>query len=440
MTAEAENSLSMSSSIETNATPGLTTGGGPSPGTPDTAFPIAGGSKSGPSTTDDTVGPAVSQADGGVASAGRTDGKSVPPTSQGPKDDLTARASAIFGDNLVKIGLEDKRIPLLVRQAFQGLEIADPGEFLSVPCGAPSDLCAVGLLLEEKSSYKEFRNNNPLLHKTVTTSWGELVFMWLRITGWRPANCHVPGAIWISSGLMPTIVERVTADSRWFQNTGNDIVTVQFADLNWSPEAAEVFQQLRIQDKHGSFVRQIGPRRRALNYTAVAHYLAELMSLAYDRNHDRFTFQRLGQSKQERLLPHDLNQAASIFLQHLAARNPDHFPPGDHLKPIVALLKRFCAVERPGETDGLQLYLNDRLEHRDGSDLTTGEIYDRYVEFCKATGVAMIPKFIFLDKLGTAVRTQFGMAKSHCVMRPHADGRLTARCGFKSLGFKSSGA
>jgi len=72
--------------------------------------------------------------------------------------------------------------------------------------------------------------------------------------------------------------------------------------------------------------------------------------------------------------------------------------------------------------------------------LTTGEIYDRYVEFCKATGVAMIPKFIFLDKLGNAVRDQFGLAKSHCVKRPHADGRLTARCGFKSLGFKSSGA
>jgi hypothetical protein len=433
-------------STKTTASTGHHAGGSASPatagtaaGTPVSSAAMAAGQPIPPTTAGSPPCPS------GQASASETGAINPAAGEQSPllQDEPTNRAKAIFGDGLEMVQQDDSRIPEFIRGLLDVLQIKESGKFLTVPCGPPSNIFAVVMRRAPgDSEFELFKKRNPWHTSTLITSWDQLAFVWVRILdGWRPETSILPKIIWISNGLLPTIIERVNPEvSQTFQQFGTAIATVRFADIKWHLYTYDAFLLERIESQFGKFVRQIGPRRWWLNYNAVAFYLADLLSLEYELNNDRFYTQLYGESKREPLSQYVLKQSILTCLQQFAARDPDHFPPGDHVQPIFAMLKKICAFERPDEPEGLRLYLRDCVDRREGSDLSTEEMFDGYVAFCETTGKAMFPKWVFQDKLARAVLEQFGVAKSHCVMRMHDMlGRPTARYGFKNLGLKPSG-
>jgi hypothetical protein len=168
------------------------------------------------------------------------------------------------------------------------------------------------------------------------------------------------------------------------------------------------------------------------------NFFAEALSLAYERNNDQFLMLPAGMSKYFPLAKTKLIASVSIWLQRQAEKNSTPLPLGNHVKPIIKLIKEICAIEQPDEAEGLKYYLGNRLERRPNYNLTTREILSDYLTYCEANGLAAYPECEFLDKLTKAIRETFGLTKVHNILRPHAEsGKMTARYGFNNLGIKT---
>jgi len=360
------------------------------------------------------------------------------------REDQLAQVQKFYGGHGEIIRLTDPRIPQMLKDDFQRLKITEPNEFIAVPCGAPSNLAAIILPFNPGLvEFNEFIALNPLLDKSLTTCWYKVAFLWVRLEGWRPANRALRGALWISSGLLPAIVERVTTDgSRYFQKNDGSILTLKFADIKWSPETHETFLLECIEEQHGKLILQTGPRKRIFNVQTAAHYLAAALGIIFDKNAGQLFICRPGAAQLEPLTKAKLSELVSTILQKHAAKCPDTFSiVNNQVNPIVTLLKQITAAELPDERDGLVAFVRNQLERRSGADLTTSEIFSGYIENCKALGVRKYPECVFRDVLPTVIREHHGLTKSHNIRRPHeVRGEPTCRNGFNGLAFRPQSA
>jgi hypothetical protein len=300
-------------------------------------------------------------------------------------DEPLARAKKLFGDEIGYVGLADEHIPRILKDDLQKLKITEQNEFLAVPCGASSNLAAVVLpFTTDLKEFNQFTALNPMLRRSLITSWDSIAFLWVRVEGWRPANRALPGMLWIASGLLPTIVERVTAATaagpNYFQKNNGSIVTIKFADLKWPPETHEGFLLERLESQHGPIILRTGPRKQIFNVQTSAHFLAAAIGIIYDRNTNQFFMRPPAEPKLEPLIKVKLHNLVSIFFQKRAARCPSPFSiANSQVTAVIAVLKTICAVVRPDEREGLMDYLARRLERRQGANLTSTEIYEDYI-------------------------------------------------------------
>jgi len=361
------------------------------------------------------------------------------------RDDLLNRANKLFGEATV-VQLCDERFPDVFQDSMKELKITGRDDHLiAASCGTGSNLCAIVAAINNPTMIKKILELNPWLHDTAWTTWRGLVFIWVRLEeSWRPGNRALPGLLWIADGILPAVdIADATLYPRGFPVThqGAAVLAVKFAGLNWSSEINELFLFEHMEALHGKLVQQAGPRKWVLNYMTAAAFLGEALFLAYDKNTDSFLMMPTGKSSPEPMSKIILYEAVSIWLKDQAVKYPRSFPVGDHVKRIVSGIKECFAIERPDERKGLDQYLNERLERRPGSSLTTGELFDDYAAYCQSTGLAAFPQCVFLDKLTKAIREKFGLTKVHNVMRHHGDlGRMTARYGFNGLHIKKTGS
>jgi len=105
---------------------------------------------------------------------------------------------------------------------------------------------------------------------------------------------------------------------------------------------------------------------------------------------------------------------------------------------IIDHLERLCAVATLDEAEGLQLFLNERLEQRAGASVTTSELLDDYRAFCQSHNAPCYAGRKFLGLVTAAIRDRLGVGKNHCVRRPKPEGGVSLLYGFRNLGLKGA--
>ena len=365
----------------------------------------------------------------------------TPPTkSNGPvglSDDLLARAAAIFGPVEI-IRLEDDTRPLgtfldAVRRALKG---PYANSVIAVPCGGQSALCAIVANMADVESLAALLKENTCLNDTVWTRWNNFVLIWLRLEGWHAGTTTLPGISWIGSECLLPVVDVPDAGqcSGDFpvSSKGAAIMTVNFKQLVWPADVHEIFAVQRLESQYGRLL-EIDPLGRVIigDLTA-AHFFAERLKLSYTRTSDAYTMIADGETT---LLPKaQLTKIIGDWLRQQAAAVGITYSTDAPVKMVIEKLRHVCAVAQFDAGEGLQLFLVERLERKDGASVTAEELYQKYQIFAQARGAACYSRQIFCQRIAVALREQFGICRSRSVRRPNPDnGGLAFRTGYRGL-------
>lgn len=363
----------------------------------------------------------------------------TPPPAANPSDSLVAAASNLFGQAEV-VKLNDDRFPTAFRRSIEKLKITTENPIVAVTANVETSLCAIGIAATNQNLYEKLLAINPWLDDTTWSRWYEIIFFWVRVTGWRPINRELPGMVWFSQGLLP-VVDAVSQEQRVdtfpIPIRNKPPIVLKFDEIKWFPEIHEAFVLEHAEGLHGKLVQQVGPRKKIVNYQTAAVVMATVLGIIFDKNRNCFQYCPPGESEWKILPQIQLDVCIAKWLQCQAASDPAAFPKGDHVKAVVRAIKEIYPIERPAEPEGLNEFLRRCVERRAGANLTTQEFYISYFESCKSTGALAYPECVFLDVLPKFIRETFGLTKVHNVMRHNPEkNKLTARCGFNGLGLR----
>jgi hypothetical protein len=352
------------------------------------------------------------------------------------REQLINHVTAIFSSlpAPVMARLNDPNLAAPIK-ALAAYNVGDAKEIICVPCGLTSgNLCV--LVIPEIVVVKEFLAINPAVASTALSFWRGNFLIWLRITGWQPANQSFDGGWWITDGVVPVVdVSPIALSDNCITQLDRKILNLRFEEINWPEQIHQIFLTQRIQAQYGNLLLLDSSNvKYALNCNAAAALLHARWGLCYDRFCDQFfcKFPNLN----DKAMPVDhVRKIILDFLHHLSALKPSEFPveriTTDTAEKLLNLLKVLCLISRPSERESLITYVKTRLIRRDGASSTVAEIYGDYMSVCQATHALSYPKRTFQSILPAVMREEFSILKSHCVERATGDGsRSTSRNGF----------
>ena len=371
--------------------------------------------------------PSTSQGVGGPSPANPTGTASL-------REDLLARNIAMFGQGEV-MPAEASRFPGFFQQMLEKFKIRCPNQIVGVKCDSESNLCVLVCHLDDQEQLNLTLKANPWFRQTVLTTWCSTVFVWFRVTGWRPHNCKLPGMLWISDGILPAVKiggPELYPDGFPHKDFGTALRQIEFADLKWNPGLHEEFMLLRHEDESGRLLEVID-QRPVLNPTTAARFLIARLGLRYRFQTDGFTMTDAG-GKTMSLTKRNLALTIQDWLNQKSDQAGLPPLPETMVEEVLAKIIKAVAI---GPEEGLELFVSRCLSRRAGSSVTMAELLTEYERFSEARGVAQLPARKFYQAVTVSLRNRFGSAKSRDIRRQGAEGRVTDKAGFRNLSLKS---
>ena len=364
----------------------------------------------------------------------QTNGIHTTPSSPAPtewRQALLSRANELFGGGVETIRPDDPRALGPFLDAAKKMA-AFEHPVMTVPCGAASGLAVLAFTTDNPAAMQSLVLDNPWLLKTVITTWRTLMFFWVRLDGYRPANRSLPDFYWISDGLIP--LADVVADGSGepvSPTRGQTITTMRFQDFNWPQAIHEIFAAERIVRQYGQVIQLGRGNRQHFSLQAVAHLFAASLGLKYECQSS--TFSICAEGSTERIDRRKLAELVAAFLYEEALKADVKFRAIETTDGIMDILKRICGTS---EREGLELFLSSRVEQKKGATVTMAELWNSYRTYCEARGAGVYPEREFYIHATASIRSRFGLSKSRDIGRPDASGKTTARAGFRSLAIK----
>jgi hypothetical protein len=374
---------------------------------------------------------------GGTGGASETGGSASTTTAIPVVTELQARAEAIFGRAPEIVRLDsDKPLGYFLDQ-FRDPAAPCPDPEIAVECGG--GLCAIVMNGADEKFVRELvaANSWSLDSGTVWAAWRGAYLIFARVTGESPPNCSFPGGQWISDGLVPFVDLTAETTSQSFPLKGTCVFSLPFDAIGWPAPVAELFRLKRIESEHGQLFQTDGQKQIILGHETAAQFFAELLGLKYSRRDDTFTTTAGG--KTELIPKSNLQKIIFDWLRQQTAAAGIKCPSDDVLVArVVERLKKVCAVEQLDESEGLAIFLTDRLELKAGASVSSAELFSSYREFCQARGAVCFAERAFHKRATIAIREQLGICKNHCVPRQNPDGSTALKYGFRNLALKGA--
>ena len=330
---------------------------------------------------------------------------------------------------------------------------------IGVVCGAPSHNLAVIRFREEKHR-ADFLVNNPLLKDTLLTSSPGCFCVWVRIEGWYPKNREHPSCGWVSSDKCVVVATRQPDSRNRFDNHGHP-VTLKFKEIVW-PDAdlamcwafqmASMEYEITVLDKHGDEV---------VNDDFLASMFTNMHANVFFNPVTGTFYERLADGQNKTYHVEEVKKSFHGILSYIrqqankpavktsgeaTGKAPLHVDTGlKYLATLVELLKILAVkpIDVPeaaapvpmktadAEAKGFDEFILTQLEPALGQDLTVAEAFTAYTDYC---ALEDHPRYLvrqFRDRLGDAVKREFGIGKNHDTIR---DGMC--RRGFRNLRLK----
>jgi hypothetical protein len=351
------------------------------------------------------------------------------------RDDLLARSVALFGQ-AEAMSYRPSCFPDHFQKLVERLKPACANEIITVACNASSNLCAlIGAFNDIDESQWLFKEN-PLLVSSACTTWRGILFIWLKMTGWRPPNCILPGGcMLITKGILPVVeIAEATAYPDGFPVThfGRAVKQIEFAKFVWPPNLHEEFLLMKLESQQGLLIRTNNPSNRpVLNLATAARFFITRLNLRYLHQTDRFTMS-------------DADGLAGLARQDLSALIQDWLgkktasagiaAPGDAV--VADVISEIIKITAIGAEEGLRRFLDQCVERRMGASTTMAQLLAAYQCTCEDQGAALLPARKFYKMVTDACRRRFGVAKSHDLRRSSLAGKETAKSGFRNLSLK----
>jgi hypothetical protein len=354
--------------------------------------------------------------------------------------DLQKSVQALFGTSVqLSVGsTSNPGIPSLLSSRDGGELPVSSKEAILVGCGAASGgLCA--LRFDRQEAVNQFARANPLAARTLSTrGLGEELLFWYYCVDWTPSNTTTGNLAWFSQGLIPLMWSDERLESRVVKSL--PVAKVQFAELQWDPEAERRFWLARQERLYGPVFRKIGPRKRVLNGSIVCRVFAKDTEVIFDTVGRRF-LQKGESGNWEHLSTEMLSDKFTAWLEHWANLCDGRFPVNElrlpRVQSLIQQLKLIAATYEPDPQEGLERYVRDRLCSKLGASLTVNEIYANYEIWARQSQIGRYPRCKFYPRLPGVICDIFGGVRANNVPRwNQKKGKMTDRRGFNGLAFR----
>ena len=357
---------------------------------------------------------------------------------------LLAEVAAYFGGIVTQkqIWTDDELISPPLKNVFREINLGKELE-IAVPCGSrAAGLSAVATVDQSVDSLNWLLDLNPALKSAPITRWRGMQFRWVWVSGWCPGSQVNNGLFWLADGYAPVVCTQEYDGLKPFvMPVGQTIPTIDFETLKWPSGLYETFLAERIQFQNGNFLIKATSGKAHLNYQAIALFLARRDDYIFDPFRGGFRHCPFGETDYKPISEAEIARSVNKLFQFISLKNLDEYPAakikfGD-IKVVINLLRTICAYEPVAENTGLMDFIKDRIEPRPGGTVTSVELYDEYVRYCKIRSVLSYPRKSFFSIISEVIRREFSVLKSHCISRSSsADGKQTARNGFAGIAFK----
>jgi hypothetical protein len=277
------------------------------------------------------------------------------------------------------------------------------------------------------------------LNNSLVTWWPHSsCVLWLRPSDYRVESRGFEQCSWVWDGVVP--VAALTLKPRHFVLLDAPIASVEMFKAVWPKQMQQHLHMLIFEEAFGPRYHQSGPRKRVLNPIVWGNFLAKEMGLAYHVEGEIFSLPKENGDGFEIITIEKLITGAAHHLHLAAQRDQANFPIGEisapRIRQLIEEMKVAVGFHIPEEQNGWDMFLADCVERRTGMDVTVAEFYHHYADYCRAKALPRLPQSIFERKLPGLVRVLFGVAKSHDLKRPAADGVFRWNRGFRGLALK----
>lgn len=340
-----------------------------------------------------------------------------------------ARVAHIFGSNVETITLTDDRSYGEFLDEAKSVTALDE-QIIAMPCGIDTSPCAIAFSCDCFDQLDAFLRANTWTRSTVITYWRDVMFIWLRLDGFRASNLATTDCRWIADGLVP-VADLTGADSQGqFPAFGSAIKTVSTAEIKWPQiEMQEAWLLQQLEAEHGKLIQIMPDGHVEVGVATATSFTAKRLGLKYNHITDGFTMAISG-DKPEPVETQKLNELITGWLTMKAVRAGVPLQVDDAVAAIISELNASCGISAP---EGLKMFVEECVELKAGASVTTRELLDAYRVFCERHGSAAYSGRAFYKQFAEAAAGQFSARKAHDLMRPKHDGGLTARCGYRNL-------
>jgi hypothetical protein len=350
--------------------------------------------------------------------------------------DLLARSVALFGQAEV-MPYEPSRFPDYFQKLLERLKTTCQSDIVGVACNATTNLCALVLAFDNITESQWFVQENSWLISSMCTTWNNKMFLiWLKMTGWRPPNCILPGGgVLITNGILPAVeIAGAAAYSGGFpdEKYGKAIKQIEFTEFAWPPNLLEVFLLWKLESQFGPLIyTNDSSNRPVLNVATAARFFITRLNLRYLHQTDSFTL-----TDAEGLAGLARQDLAALILDWLGKKTASAgiAAPGDAV--VADVISEIIKITAIGAQEGLRRFLNKYVERRTAGSVTMAELLAAYQCTCEEEGAAMLPARKFYKEITDTCRRRYGVAKSHDIRRRSLAGKETAKSGFRNLSLK----
>jgi hypothetical protein len=335
---------------------------------------------------------------------------------------MLKKAYTCFGNETLLVPVKQGQIDADLKQATLKNSYSDTwqqrlnDDDIAVCCGIESHgLCAIRF--ENKVRLDAFLDTNPALRETTLTSSPQGYFLWLRLTagGFCPGSHQFADFQWISEGSV--IVSKREMCSHWrFENEFKPLA-IAFDQLVWPVEAVTTFAYeslahqfpITVKDRHGRLI---------LNDRMVAATFALQNSVFFDPALQRF-FSEDGQKTwlYDEVVKLRLLKVLDYFAIFGTKYGYSVDTGARHLNQILDLLRIVCVRQPVDEDVAIATFVEAQLTPTVGRDVTIGEAYASYLDYCSRQKRPAFAKSEFQNRIAGAVKKRYGLARSHSILR-----------------------
>lgn len=302
-----------------------------------------------------------------------------------------------------------------------------------VACGRLEQFTLCAVVYRKRDDLDRFWRENPNTRSGLVTRWPGVRVLWLRVAGVVPRNISFGTFSWCSEGVVP--VGKPEASINDFIVQGGTAPVVDFGDLHWLEVEREVFDIELIEQEMGPKFCKTS-KRTILNLPFWSRLFAKRFNLSFDPSVRKFQLWMGPADGAVCLSESGLVNTVLGCLQKLS-RELHGFPQRElclkRVKEIVGLLKIEVARSELSEDESIDRYLQECIENRRGSLITSKQLWHTFLAFCRTSNLPVCPERIFGGLVRTKIRQRFAVGQSHDkVLGNDHTPRIYRNLGFKA--------